>query len=130
MISQYRGAISYPNSGGVDISKYLPSPTDIDPLNIVNDKGQSANQGGNYTYISRQYFNSCYGGNNMESTWPYQDSCLQDITIGDDLPAGGFDGYTGQNIPDSIDGYTYGNSARNVNMFIWRSAKSYDVCND
>lgn len=120
-LSQYRGAInySYPDSSSTreNISVYLPGPTDIDPLNLTSQQGESANQGGSYSYISRQYWNSCYGGNNMDGSWPYQDGCIQEITVGKDLPGG-------------ISGYTYGNSARNANMFLWRSDKSYDVCND
>ncbi len=119
-LSQYRGPINYsdPDSSSREsISEYLPGPIDIDPLNITSKQGKSANQGGNYSYISRQYWNSCYDGNNMDSSWPYQDGCIQEITIGKDLPGG-------------ISGYTYGNSARNTNMFLWRTEKSYDVCNE
>lgn len=118
-LSQYRGAINYSDpdsSTRENISVYLPGPTDIDPLNLTSQQGESANQGGNYSYISRQYWNSCYDGNNMDSSWPYQDGCIQEITVGKDLPGG-------------ISGYTYGNSARNVNMFLWKTEKSYDVCN-
>lgn len=123
-LSQYRGSINYSNpdsSSREDISKYLPGPTDIDPLNLTSQQGESANQGGNYSYISRQYWNSCYDGNNMDDSWPYQDGCIQEITIGEDRVG----------VRNSqISGFTKGNSAMNENMFLWRSAKSYDVCNN
>lgn len=105
-LSQYRDAINYSDpdsSNRENISKYLPGPTNIDPFNYTSSDDSNS-------YLSRMYFYACYNGGNKSDSWPYQSDCAQTVSVGSS--------------------YTYGNSARNANMFLWSSDKSYDVCNE
>lgn len=89
----------------VDISKYLPNPSNINPYGYSGDSDMNNEE----SYISKMYQYNCYNGSHKDSPWPQQTECAIDVTLKDYVP---------------------GNSARNPHMFYWSGNNNYKVCNE